>query len=52
MKWYFINPETREKVYLSFEEWYAELARDFRYKKNLCVLQPIEKQTGKSLMLW
>lgn len=43
MKWYFINPETREKMYLSFEEWYAELAWDFRYKKNLCVLQSIEK---------
>lgn len=49
MKWYFINPETREKVYLCFEEWYAELAWDFRYKKNLCVLQPIEKTDGEIL---
>lgn len=49
MKWYFINPETREKVYLSLEEWYAELAWDFRYKKNLCVLQPIEKTDDEIL---
>lgn len=49
MKWYFINPETREEVYLSLEEWYAELAWDFRYKTNLCILQPIEKTDNEIL---
>ena len=49
MKWYFINPETGEEVYLSLEEWYAELAWDFRCKKNLCILQPIEKTDSEIL---
>lgn len=49
MKWYFINPETKEKVYLSLEEKYAELAWDFRHKKDLNFFRPIEKIDRETL---
>lgn len=49
MKWYFVHPDTREMIYLRFEEKFAELAWDFRHRKGLSFVHPIEEAEEDSV---
>lgn len=49
MKWYFMHPKTKEKVYLCLEERYAEYAWDFIHRKGLSITR-LTREASESLI--